>query len=63
MTISLMTYESYACLHVICTSPRITVKRNSKAVKVIYENIVCGTAVFWGWGDWEWRGVREEVNG
>lgn len=41
-----MTSESYACLHVICTLPRITVQRNDKEVKVIYENNVCGCADF-----------------
>jgi hypothetical protein len=33
-----MTSERYACLHVICTLPRITVKKNDKEVKVIYED-------------------------
>lgn len=54
-----MTSESYACLHVICTLPRITVKRNDKEVKVIYENNVCECVVFWGGGDWECRADRE----
>lgn len=43
-----MTSESYACLPVICTLPRITVKRSDEEVKVIYENKVCGYVVFGG---------------
>lgn len=42
-----MTSERSACLHAVCTLPRITVRRDDEEVKVIYENNISRCVFFW----------------